>query len=196
MAGPISHGERNCPFLILMGRPVRAAARIKSLWRHKNAGIWITSSTFPAFSISPIWCTSDRTGNPVSPLTFWMISSPFSMPGPLNEFKDVRLALSYDVLKIIGISSSSLICIKKRATSKVVASSSITQGPEIRKKGPFELMAKGPIWILFPICFYEFVKVKFFTKTILRVKHIQHAVIITRRYMKSQEWYSNSSFNL
>src|SRR5574340_825016 len=35
----MSHGDRNCPFLIFTGLPALATAWIKSVWRHRNAGI-------------------------------------------------------------------------------------------------------------------------------------------------------------
>ena len=41
----MSRGARNCPFLMLTTRPVRAAATSRSVWRHRNAGICSTSAT-------------------------------------------------------------------------------------------------------------------------------------------------------
>src|SRR5205807_296056 len=49
----MSPGATNWPFLTLTGLPVAAAARSRSVWRHRNAGIWSTSSTSAA--IGPIW---------------------------------------------------------------------------------------------------------------------------------------------
>ena len=46
-----------------------------------------------------------------------------------------------------GISSSSPVFFKKRATSKVMASSSITQGPAIKNSEPSARMVKLPIFI-------------------------------------------------
>ena len=41
----ITLGAQNCPFLMLITRPVLPAASNKSVCRHKNAGICITSAT-------------------------------------------------------------------------------------------------------------------------------------------------------
>ena len=41
----MSHGARNCPFLIFTTRPVFAAAISRSVWRHRKAGICSTSTT-------------------------------------------------------------------------------------------------------------------------------------------------------
>jgi hypothetical protein len=59
-----------------------------------------------------------------------------------------------------------------------MASSSITQGPEIRKNGPFELMVIGPILILFPIYLYKFPRLNWFRKTVLRCKKLQTLILL------------------
>ncbi len=41
----MSPGAMNWPFLMLTGRPVRAAATSRSVWRARKAGIWSTSTT-------------------------------------------------------------------------------------------------------------------------------------------------------
>ena len=41
----MSQGARNWPFLTLIARPVSAAARSRSVWRQRKAGIWSTSTT-------------------------------------------------------------------------------------------------------------------------------------------------------
>src|SRR5437870_4144335 len=58
----MSRGATNCPFFTFTGLPVAAAARIRSVWRQRNAGIWITSRTSAAGSTSLTWWTSDSTG--------------------------------------------------------------------------------------------------------------------------------------
>jgi hypothetical protein len=44
----ISSGAIHCPFLMLRGRPVAAAARIRSVWRQRKAGICRTSTNSAA----------------------------------------------------------------------------------------------------------------------------------------------------
>ena len=57
----ISHGARNCPFLTFTGFPVLAAARRRSVWRQRNAGIWMMSRTSVAAVTCSTPCTSDKT---------------------------------------------------------------------------------------------------------------------------------------
>src|ERR671936_47666 len=48
----MSHGERNWPFLMFTERPALATARMKSVWRHRNAGVCSTSTAAAAAGIS------------------------------------------------------------------------------------------------------------------------------------------------
>ncbi len=90
----MSCGATNWPFLTLIVRPVRAAATSRSVWRQRNAGIWITSRTSAARSTSCMSWTSLITSTPTWSLTDFRIRRPSSRPGPRNESSDVRLALS------------------------------------------------------------------------------------------------------
>lgn len=59
----VSHGARNCPFLIFTGRPLLAQASRRSVWRHKKAGTWSRSTYSAAISASWAVCTSVTTGS-------------------------------------------------------------------------------------------------------------------------------------
>ena len=94
----ISHGERNWPFLMFTGFPQRATAWMKLVWRHRNAGVWSTSTTDATSSIGVSSCTSVITATPTSLRTRSRIRSPFSRPGPRKLSCEVRLALSNEDL--------------------------------------------------------------------------------------------------
>ena len=66
----MTEGAQNWPFLICTTRPVRAAATMRSVWRHRNAGIWIMSATFPTASAWLASWMSVMTGRPYVSLTF------------------------------------------------------------------------------------------------------------------------------
>lgn len=57
------------------------------------------------------------------------ICSPLSMPGPLNEDMDVRLALSKEALKMISTASLSLMSTSFLATVSSSSADSMTHGP-------------------------------------------------------------------
>ena len=84
--------------MTLTGRPLRPAASNRSVWRHRNAGIWITSATSAAAATSAGACTSVSSGTPTSRLTRASTDNPSSTPKPRNASSDERLALSYDDL--------------------------------------------------------------------------------------------------
>ncbi len=58
----MSQGARNCPFLTLTARPVRAAAISRSVWRQRKAGICSTSTACAASAHCSLSCTSVSTG--------------------------------------------------------------------------------------------------------------------------------------
>jgi hypothetical protein len=71
---------------------------MKSVCRHRNAGVCSTSTTA---ATGPIWsmsCTSVSTGTPISRRTSSRMRSPPSSPGPRNDAPELRLALSNDDL--------------------------------------------------------------------------------------------------
>jgi hypothetical protein len=76
------------------GRPLCATARMKSVCRHRKAGVCSTSTTCATAAISASLCTSVSTGTPNSRFTLARISSPRSMPGPRKLEPLERLALS------------------------------------------------------------------------------------------------------
>jgi len=90
----ISHGERNCPFLMLTGFPAAATAATKSVWRQRNAGTCSTSATCAAARASSGECTSVSTGTPSEARISASSASPASSPGPGGESPELRLALS------------------------------------------------------------------------------------------------------
>ena len=57
------------------------------------------------------------------------------MPGPRNDLPELRLALSYELLKMNGMPSSAVISFSFPATSICSCSLSTTQGPAMRKNG-------------------------------------------------------------
>src|SRR3546814_7743495 len=56
--GFISHGDRNCPFLMLTGLPAAHTLVMKSVWRTRKAGVCSTSTTLATSSIGVYSCTS------------------------------------------------------------------------------------------------------------------------------------------
>ena len=90
----MSQGARNWPFFTLIAAPVAAAARSRSVCRHRKAGICSTSITSAAGAHCSGRCTSLSTGQPNASFTASKIRSPSSMPTPRAAFAEVRLALS------------------------------------------------------------------------------------------------------
>src|SRR5438105_24531 len=131
----MSSGARNWPFLIFTGLPADATARMKSVCRHRNAGVCNTSTTAATSAISSLWCTSVRTGTPTCRLTSARMRSPSAIPSPRNDFNELRLALSYDDLKMSGIFSRAQISFRRPATSICNCSDSTTHGPAMRNRG-------------------------------------------------------------
>jgi hypothetical protein len=98
IAGPMSHGARNCPFFTFTGRPVAAAATSMSVCRDSIAGTWRRSTTEASrAACSGVW-KSVVTGSPVCFFTLARIARPSSSPGPRNDVAEVRFALSNDDL--------------------------------------------------------------------------------------------------
>ena len=81
----MSFGARNCPFLTLTTLPVRAAATMRSVWRERNAGIWMTSTTSATRSACEGSWMSVRIGSPVRAFTSASVRRPDSRPGPRND---------------------------------------------------------------------------------------------------------------
>src|SRR5689334_860459 len=133
----MSCGARNWPFLMLTGLPLCATARMKSVWRHRKAGVCSTSTTLATCAICDSSWMSVSTGTFSSRLTLARISMPLSSPGPRKVLPDERFALSKLLLKMNGMPSAEVISFSWPATSICSCSDSTTQGPEIRKKGLF-----------------------------------------------------------
>ncbi len=131
----MSRGAMNCPFLMLTGLPVRAAATRRSVWRQRNAGIWSTSTTSAAMAACAGSWTSVRMASPVRALTSESTRSPASSPGPRNEPKEVRLALSYEALKMTGTPQRRAMSRTASAVSTVCAALSTTHGPTMNVNG-------------------------------------------------------------
>jgi len=94
----MSSGARNWPFLMLTGLSVAAQVWMKSVWRHRKAGVCSTSTTAATSWTWAVSCTSVSTGTPNWRRTSSRIFSPSSMPGPRNEAPELRLALSKELL--------------------------------------------------------------------------------------------------
>jgi hypothetical protein len=90
----MSPGARNWPFLMLTGLPQEATAWMKSVCRHRKAGVCSTSTTAATWGTSASVCTSVSTGTPTRSRTSARISRPFSMPMPRKDLPELRLALS------------------------------------------------------------------------------------------------------
>ena len=108
---------------------------MKSVCRHKKAGVWITSTTWDTASISLMSWTSVRIGTPTCFFTLARISKPFSIPRPRNEAPEERLALSNEDLYINGIFKALVISFNWPATSIADCSDSITHVPAIKNNG-------------------------------------------------------------
>ncbi len=94
----MSHGARNWPFLMLTGFPVLPAAIIRSVWRHRKAGVWMISTTSATGAhCSGVWM-SVKIGSPVFSLISARMGNPASSPIPRAPPIDERFALSNDVL--------------------------------------------------------------------------------------------------
>ena len=96
----ISQGDRNWPFLMLTGLPALATFWMKSVCRHRKAGVCSTSTTLATSSIGVYSCTSVSTGTPSWRFTSASTFRPSSMPGPRKLVPEVRLALSKLDLKM------------------------------------------------------------------------------------------------
>src|SRR5690242_10270776 len=131
----MSHGERNWPFLMLTGKPALQTLRMKSVCRHRNAGVCSTSTTEATSSSGVYSCTSVSTGTPTCFFTSARMRSPSSRPGPRKPLMEVRLALSKLDLKMKGMPRQSVISFSVPAVSSCNCGDSITQGPAIRKNG-------------------------------------------------------------
>jgi hypothetical protein len=131
----ISQGDRNWPFLMLTGLPALATFWMKSVWRHRKAGVCSTSTTAATSFIGVYSCTSVSTGTPSWRFTSSSTLSPPSRPGPRKLVPEVRLALSKLDLKMKLMPSRPVISLSVPAVSSCSCSDSITQGPAIRNSG-------------------------------------------------------------
>ena len=131
----MSAGAINWPFFMLTGLPDFAQAIIKSVWRHKKAGVCSTSTTAATSFTCCSVCTSVNTGTPIWRRTSSKILKPCSSPNPLNVLLALRLALSKDDLYINGMAKAVAISFSWPALSMAICSDSMTQGPAIKNKG-------------------------------------------------------------
>ena len=131
----MSSGARNWPFFMFTGLPALATARMKSVWRQRKAGVCSTSTTAATAAISSSVCTSVSTGTPSWRFTWARMRKPSAMPRPRYDCAELRLALSYDDLKMNGTRSSAQISFNCPATSTCSCSDSTTQGPAMRNSG-------------------------------------------------------------
>src|SRR4051812_37802004 len=132
----MSSGARNWPFFTFTARPVLPAARSRSVWRQRKAGICKTSATSAAGAHCDASWTSVSTGRPVSAFTLARMRRPSSSPGPRNDLPLVRLALSKLLLKTAGTRWRRATSAMRRACRSVNSSPSITQGPAMTTKEP------------------------------------------------------------
>lgn len=65
----ITDGPQNCPFFMCITRPVRAAATMRSVCRHRKAGIWMMSATAAIASAWDASWMSVMIGSPSVSLT-------------------------------------------------------------------------------------------------------------------------------
>ena len=138
----MSWGLRNWPFLMFTGLPDCATARMKSVCRHRKAGVCSTSTTDATWAICDASWISVSTGTFNSRRTLARMSSPLSIPGPRKVVPDERFALSKLLLKMKWMPSAAHISFNRPATSICNCSDSITHGPAMRKKGRSRPMSK------------------------------------------------------
>ena len=131
----MSSGARNWPFLMLTGLPALATAWMKSVCRHRKAGVCSTSTTAATSGTSAASWTSVSTGTPIWRFTSSRMRSPSDFPGPRNAVPELRFALSYDDLKMNGMPTPAQISFNRPATSICSWRDSTTHGPAIRNSG-------------------------------------------------------------
>jgi hypothetical protein len=120
---------------MLTGLPCEQTLRMKLVWRTRNAGVCMTSTT-PATSANGVSsCTSVSTGTPIFSFTPCSTLRPASMPGPRKLFFEERFALSYEALKMNGTPRRDVMSLSVPAISCVSVSPSMTQGPAMRNIG-------------------------------------------------------------
>src|SRR5258705_538863 len=146
----MSAGARNCPFFTFTARPVAPAARSRSVWRERKAGICRTSTTSAAGAHWAASCTSVRTGRPVSCFTLASTRSPCVRPGPRKLLPLVRFALSKEHLKTAGNPCRCATSATFRAAARVCASPSITHGPAMSSSGCPGPTSARPTFMLAP----------------------------------------------
>ena len=103
---------------------------------------------------------SVKTFKPVSVFTSLKILMPSSTPGPRKDFIEVLLALSNELLKIIGIPTSSETSFIATDISKEWSRFSITQGPAIIPRLSFPKITSPTLislnsQLLFLLYFFE-----------------------------------------
>ena len=123
---------------MLTGLPARATAAMKSVCRQRNAGVCRTSTTAAATGTSASVCTSVSTGTPTWRLDLGEDCETLFHAGTAERVPEVRLALSYDDLKMNGIPSSAQMAFNCPATSIWSCSDSTTHGPGDEEQRPVE----------------------------------------------------------
>src|SRR5262245_10977529 len=116
----------------------------------------MTSTTSPAGRACEVSWISVRIGKPVRDLTSASARRPASRPGPRNDDRDVRFALSYDALKIKDTPQRAVISLSAVARSSAWVALSMTQGPAISASGCPPPIAKPPMWTGLTTLFYRF----------------------------------------
>ena len=94
----MSQGARNWPFLMLIARPVLAAATSRSVCRDRKAGICSTSTASATRAHCSGSCTSVSTGRPTLSRISAKIGIASLSPIPRAAEAEVRFALSKLVL--------------------------------------------------------------------------------------------------
>jgi hypothetical protein len=94
----MSPGARNWPFLMLTGLPERAQALMKSVWRHRKAGVCSTSTT--CWPLPDLFLGVDVGQHRHADLLAHggQDLQALFRPGPRKVVPDERLALSNDDL--------------------------------------------------------------------------------------------------
>ena len=137
-ADDVAHvpGARNWPFLTLTARPVARGGDERSVWRHRNAGIWSTSTPRPTGSACPGSWMSVITGDAELALHAGEDLEPVvDARARGTSAIDERLALSNEDLNTKPTSCRGASSRNEPATSSMNASSSIRHGPAISSSG-------------------------------------------------------------
>ena len=132
----MSCGARNWPFLMFTGLPDCATARMKSVWRHRNAGVCSTSTTSATRGDLGLGVHVGQHRHAELALHLGQdLAGPCPCPGRGTTCRASDWPCRSCYLKMNGMPSAEVISFSCPATSICSCSDSTTHGPAIRKNG-------------------------------------------------------------